>query len=42
MYKMDSVIFLMLYVNDILLNLNDVLVLQLVNKLSKNILHERP
>ena len=44
-YKKDSrsaVMFLMLYVNDILLNGNDVLVLQLVNILSKNFLHERP
>ena len=54
MYKKNSgsaVVFLILYVNDILLNGNDVLVLQLVNILSKiqyvnilskNFLHERP
>ena len=44
-YKKNNgsvVVFLMLYVNDILLNGNDVSVLQLVNKLSKNFLHERP
>ena len=44
-YKKDSgsaVMFLMLFVNDILLNGNDVSVLQLVNILSKNFLHERP
>ena len=44
-YKKDSgsaVMFLMLHVNDILLNGNDVSVLQLVNILSKNFLHERP
>ena len=45
MYKKNSgsaVMFLMLFVDDILLNGNDVLVLQLVNILSKNFLHERP
>ena len=45
MYKKDKgnvVVFLMLYVEDILLNGNDVLVLQLVNILLKNFLHERP
>ena len=45
MCKKDNVsagVFLMLYVNNILLNGNDVSVLQLVNILSRNILHERP
>ena len=45
MYKKDSgsaVVFLVLYVDDILHNGNDVSVLQLVNILSKNFLHERP
>ena len=45
MYKKDSgsaVVFLMLYVNDILLNGNDISMLQLVNILSKNFLYERP
>ena len=44
-YEKDSrstVMFLMLYVNEILLNGNDVSVLQLVNILSKNFLHKRP
>ena len=44
-YKKDSgsvVVFLVLYVDGILLNGNEVSLLKLVNILSKKFLHERP